>query len=692
MTLLPADAGQLPKAPKYPNIVAPRLQFGTRGSGPGQLLAPRGMALAPDQTMYVADCMNHRVQVFDPQGHQLREWGRTGPAAARLSCPSGVFLSGGTILVADAGDDAVKEYSTLGAYQRRIGSDAGPGRLDEPLDVWADSRRIYVSNGNAQSITVFGSDGSHQLTFGRPGSGPGAFREPSGVAADEGGSIYVADKYNHRIQIFDANGRFQRQFGTFGSFSGQLAAPTDIAINGGQLFVADSVNHRVQVFDSAGRLRYQFGRHPDDQHQGMGHLHYPMVITTDPAGTTVGVCEKFEGRCQVFDAKALVAHYRPVNEASWWYKYPYFHYRSGLSIVRLSLSHGMINVGVDPSLAPFGVRPTKVQLPLSTQDGSVEILVTAEEDLHRINLMEATPTGGRSLDSFGSYGAGPGQLIMPEGATMDRWGRIWVSDTLNNRIQVFDINGRLLKIIGEGSGRLRFREPGEGAVDPWGRVYIPDGGNGRIVVLDSNGRFLRSWGSPGRKPGQFSHPIEADVSPDGERVYTGELFNSRVQQFRPDGRLVRVFDTAGDPDDSSIADGELIKCLALSVGADGYVYATDDALDRVTKFTQDGRYVTHWGSHGSGKGELLNPQGVAVDAHNRVWVIDYGNHRGQTFSDNGKYLFTYGEGEIGEVEPAASRRDTMTIEAAIAAAAGALLVGGSIIGLRRRRWSRASGE
>lgn len=123
--------------------------------------------------------------------------------------------------------------------------------------------------------------------------------------------------------------------------------------------------------------------------------------------------------------------------------------------------------------------------------------------------------------------------------------------------------------------------------------------------------------------------------------------------------------------------------MNVAVSSEGHVYVTDDALDRISRFTGDGELVRTWGHHGSGPGELVHPQGMAIGSGDRLWVIDYGNHRGQAFTKDGRHLFIFGEGTIGtkgRAGPAPSGAVVLAVPAA-GALAGAL----AVTGARRRR-------
>ncbi len=106
---------------------------------------------------------------------------------------------------------------------------------------------LEASDINATSGTVRNLRDAwrHNATFGSgPGSGPGQFDEPSGIAVDASGAVYVADRNNNRVQVLDSAG------GHVADITG-LAWPNGVAVNAsGYLYVADTNAHAVRVYDT----------------------------------------------------------------------------------------------------------------------------------------------------------------------------------------------------------------------------------------------------------------------------------------------------------------------------------------------------------------------------------------------------------------------------------------------------------
>ena len=87
------------------------------------------------------------------------------------------------------------------------------GMFWEPTDIAFDSKgNLYVSDGYKNTnVQKFTKDGEFIMRWGTPGSGPGQFRTPHGIAIDAKDNVYVADRGNNRIQVFDSNGKYLRE-------------------------------------------------------------------------------------------------------------------------------------------------------------------------------------------------------------------------------------------------------------------------------------------------------------------------------------------------------------------------------------------------------------------------------------------------------------------------------------------------
>jgi DNA-binding beta-propeller fold protein YncE len=166
--------------------------------------------------------------------------------------------------------------------------------------------------------------------------------------------------------------------------------------------------------------------------------------------------------------------------------------------------------------------------------------------------------------------------------------------------------------------------PRDVAVDEAGRVYITDTGNKRVVVYDENGVFISEFGGVGFSPGEFDEPVGIDIGPNGN-VHVADTWNQRVQLFDEYGdddyQVIRYWDVVGWFGQS------LENKPFLAVGPDLHIFATDPEGYRVLEFLVNGELVRYWGDYGTGPNNFGLAGAVAVDGEGGVWVTDTGNSR-----------------------------------------------------------------
>ena len=197
------------------------------GDAQGQLNRPRGVATAPDGTVYVVDSRNTRIEVYAVDGEFLRSFGTQGAGQGQLARFTGAGGGGpGGIAVGSDGNLYV-------------------------ADTW--NHRIEVFTPDGQFVNAWGTFFDAQDDPTQEAAHPSEFYGPRGIATRDG-LIYVTDTGNERVQVFQEDGTFVRVFGTTGSALGQLLEPVGIAVAAdGTVLVADSHNARIARFSADGQ-------------------------------------------------------------------------------------------------------------------------------------------------------------------------------------------------------------------------------------------------------------------------------------------------------------------------------------------------------------------------------------------------------------------------------------------------------
>ena len=149
---------------------------------------------------------------------------------------------------------------------------------------------------------------------------------------------------------------------------------------------------------------------------------------------------------------------------------------------------------------------------------------------HSVKIFDA---GGKFLGVLGQgKGSRPGEFLFPTNVTVDAAGNVYVTDTLNSRVQVFDTEGKYVKSFGQrGTGWGMFDKPKGVAVDSFGNVYVVDGGWSNVQIFNQQGQVLIFFGGRGRNPGLLSNPSSIVIDRNN-RIYVGDFLNHRIEVYQ----------------------------------------------------------------------------------------------------------------------------------------------------------------
>ncbi len=192
----------------------------------------------------------------------------------------------------------LSEFDTNGKFVREIGA----GLFTHPHGLRIDAQdNIWTTDDGSHLVLKLNHDGRPLLVLGRKGVAAEAnwlFNEPTDVAFDKAGNIYVSDGYgNSRVMKFDRTGQFLKQWGSYGDKPGQFDLPHTILIDKDErVYVGDRENKRIQIFDADGKflkqwtgVGYPYGLcFGPNGHIWMADGGYDRIVELDENGNIIG--------------------------------------------------------------------------------------------------------------------------------------------------------------------------------------------------------------------------------------------------------------------------------------------------------------------------------------------------------------------------------------------------------------------
>jgi sugar lactone lactonase YvrE len=270
-------------------------------------------------------------------------------------------------------------------------------------------------------------------------------------------------------------------------------------------------------------------------------------------------------------------------------------------------------------------------------DGS---LFVADTNNNRIQHFSADGTfiNAWGLFADASAGAAPiGSFNQPFALAISPGGKfIYVADTWNHRIQKFAADGTPIKMWGKPlydpttTDPYGLWGPRGIAVDSQGQVFVADTGNKRILVYDADGNFISQIGNEGLAVGEFEEPVGLAID-NHNYLYVADTWNQRIQVFAPNQNGTSFspylqWNIAGWYGES------LDNKPYLALDDQGHIFATDPESFRVIEFTSNGVFVRTWGDYGVSTGSFGMPAAITLDFQGQVWVSDSANNRLMRFT------------------------------------------------------------
>ena len=445
--------------------------------------------------------------------------------------------------------------------------------------------------------------------------------EPTGVAVDAAGNIYIADRHNHRVRKVDTSGTISTFAGTkdYG-FNGDggpadralLAFPEGVVVDVvGNVYIADTDNHRIRMVDAAGIIHTIAG----SGERGFDGDGGPAIsaLLSEPSGVAV------DSVGNVYIADTDNHRIRMVDTAG---------------IIHTIAGSGVGGATGDGGLAIESdlFRPLDVAV-----DGVGNIYIANSDRISKVDLSGIIRTfGGTGPEETGAI------VFGPRGVAVDAVGNVYFTNPSLPGIRKVDVSGAISTVV-----ELVEEDnlPRGLAVDSSGIVYFTDIIDSRVYKVDASGTLttiaglgVGDYSGDGGPATKVKLEFPENVAVDGTgNVYIQDF--SRIRKVDASG----IIDTiAGGGERNSGGNGVpaagtfLDQPRGVAVDAAGNIYIAEWGRHRIRKIDTLGFIHTIAGTGESGFGGdggpatsamLAFPLGVAVDAVGNVYIADALNHR-----------------------------------------------------------------
>jgi DNA-binding beta-propeller fold protein YncE len=267
-------------------------------------------------------------------------------------------------------------------------SPSAPSMLQQPYAITTDSNhRVLVTDVPAGLVRIFDFANHQYSTLGADSH----LRAPLGIASDREGNVYVSDAVVRTVFMYDSTGKFVRYLKKPRGEESYFDGPRGIAVDQatGRVYVCDAPRHMVIVLDSKGHVIASLGKRGGGN--GPGEFRHPTQVVA--AANEIVVLDSGNSRLQILDTQG---HFRRE--------------------IRLA------NVGRGAGLAV---------------DGIGDVYLTDPD----LNNLQAFSRDGQPLYIFGERGTDAGQFNGLSGAWVDSGHCLYLADSQNKRVQLFQISG-----------------------------------------------------------------------------------------------------------------------------------------------------------------------------------------------------------------------------------------------------------
>ena len=456
-----------------------------------------GIDISDDDRIYMTDAYNRRAYIYNRDGTYVSTFGQTQTGGDNRSVV--VNEAADRVYVVDAEHSDIDMFNRDGGFLGSFGSEgggagqfAGGGRQ---IDV-DDDGNLWVGDFGGFETEKFSATGTPLLRAPFPSRKPpgGFFAQPRDVAIDDSnGDVWVADAWGQRFQRFSSNGTFIGTWGERGPGGAfNMNYPRHIAVQPAtsqtpkRIWVVQERGHHIQVYNApttnGGNPTYvrQLGAIGQDNTDN-GNFRWPGDVEFAMFGSTpvAIITDRMAASVKVLNARTFA----------------------------------------EIDMQPANSDPDQNFIP-ETSNGTAVDPATGNIWIGNGTRIEVYDQAGTYLARYGTSGTALGQFQDIADLTYCN-GQMYIVDERTGKVTAANLDGTFVTRWGQtyGQNPYEFRNPAGIDCDANGRVYVTDSGNDRIQVYNTN--TTRSWESVAPSASAVSSPAQSAVLPLSSVTLTG---------------------------------------------------------------------------------------------------------------------------------------------------------------------------
>ncbi|MFZ2783896.1 MAG: T9SS type A sorting domain-containing protein [Sediminibacterium sp.] len=661
---------------------------GTGGTA-AQLNFPSGVFVDHKNYVYIADPLNHRIQLWKPGdlvGTTIAGGNGAGSGADQLNYPTGVYVDvQGNIYVADQNNHRIQYFRSGSATAKTIAGIQGQGaalnQLNFPAGIFVDnSGSLYIADAGNHRVLRVAADGktiSSVAGTGEAGSYNNQLINPQAVYVDRNYNVYVADAGNHRVVYFIKG----YEFGVVvaggngvGFNAKQLSSPSGVIADAlGNLYIADKGNNRVQrwaAYDTVGVTIA--GSETGNAGSGKNQLNLPSALAFDLTGGLY-IADARNNRIQKFilTGTSLDSVIKTAVTGQYAVQaYAFNGCATGSEFVQLRVAAPVtLKAGSTAFCEGAGtaVKASADAAGVFTWSPSAGLRIISNDSVFAIPLsttrytVSTTLSNGCVSSSNITLRVNPLPVANVNGPTCIGGEDLSVKTSVKFRSVNWEYNSTPLYSgttlwkkgativagsIVPGIDASKFSRPTFVFVDDKGALYICDQWNHRVqkwVQGATSGTTVAGGKGPGSNANQLKNPSAVYVNSKGV-IYIADTDNDRIQRWAP-----------GDTTGTTVAGGngrgnrsdQLSYPAGVFVDAYDHIFIADALNSRVQQWAPDagsGTTVAGGQFAGNDSTQLSIPLGIFVDPAGYLYIADTQNDRIQRWAPDAKYGITVAGG------------------------------------------------